>query len=86
MGFLVLEVLSKQDHLPIARAQVMGISHLSRSQPISGFYILLSATSEKLGELHVSGYKQLKVSFRVKIYIIRLLIFSSLSNFTNYPE
>lgn len=74
MGFLVLEVLSEQDHLPIARAQVMGISHLSRSQPISGFYVLLSATSEKLGELHVSGYKQLKISFRVKMHFMLFLI------------
>lgn len=63
MGFLVLEVLTKLDHLPIARAQVVGISHLSLSQPISGFYTLLSPTSKKLGELHVSGYKQLKDTF-----------------------
>ncbi|XP_029699383.1 C2 domain-containing protein 3 isoform X2 [Takifugu rubripes] len=54
MGFLVLEVLTKPDHLPIARAQVLGISHLSLSQPLNGFYSLLSPTSKKLGELHVS--------------------------------
>lgn len=74
MGFLVLEVLTKQDHLPIARAQVMGISYLSLSQPISGFYTLLSPTSKKLGELHVSGYKQLKVTLRVTIHFIPILI------------
>uniref|UniRef100_A0A3B5A3F2 C2 domain containing 3 centriole elongation regulator n=1 Tax=Stegastes partitus TaxID=144197 RepID=A0A3B5A3F2_9TELE len=55
MGSLVLEVLTKPDHLPIARAQVAGISRLSLSQPISGFYTLVSPTSEKLGELQVSG-------------------------------
>ncbi|XP_029302940.1 LOW QUALITY PROTEIN: C2 domain-containing protein 3 [Cottoperca gobio] len=54
MGSLVLEVLTKPDHLPIARAQVAGISRLSLSHPISGFYTLISPTSEKLGELQVS--------------------------------
>ncbi|XP_030600293.1 C2 domain-containing protein 3 isoform X2 [Archocentrus centrarchus] len=54
MGSLVLEVLTKPDHLPVARAQVAGISRLSLSQPISGFYTLVSPTSEKLGELQVS--------------------------------
>ncbi|MEQ2168122.1 hypothetical protein GOODEAATRI_011176 [Goodea atripinnis] len=54
MGSLVLEVLTKPDHLPIARAQVAGISRLSLSQPVSGFYTLVSPTSEKLGEVQVS--------------------------------
>uniref|UniRef100_A0A3P8SC49 C2 domain containing 3 centriole elongation regulator n=1 Tax=Amphiprion percula TaxID=161767 RepID=A0A3P8SC49_AMPPE len=54
MGSLVLEVLTKPDHLPIARAQVVGISRLTLSHPISGFYTLVSPTSEKLGELQVS--------------------------------
>lgn len=54
MGSLVLEVLTKPDHLPIARAQVAGISCLSLSHPVSGFYTLVSPTSEKLGELQVS--------------------------------
>uniref|UniRef100_A0A672GQS2 C2 domain containing 3 centriole elongation regulator n=1 Tax=Salarias fasciatus TaxID=181472 RepID=A0A672GQS2_SALFA len=54
MGSLVLEVLTKPDHLPIARAQVAGISRLSLSNPISGFYTLVSPTSDKLGELQVS--------------------------------
>uniref|UniRef100_A0A3Q1FIQ3 C2CD3 N-terminal C2 domain-containing protein n=1 Tax=Acanthochromis polyacanthus TaxID=80966 RepID=A0A3Q1FIQ3_9TELE len=55
MGSLVLEVLTKPDHLPIARAQVVGISRLTLSHPISGFYTLVSPTSEKLGELQVRG-------------------------------
>ncbi|XP_014858921.1 PREDICTED: C2 domain-containing protein 3 isoform X2 [Poecilia mexicana] len=54
MGSLVLEVLTKPNHLPVARAQVAGISRLSLSQPISGFYTLVSPTSEKLGEVQVS--------------------------------
>ncbi|CAI5693179.1 unnamed protein product [Oreochromis niloticus] len=54
MGSLVLEVLTKPDHLPVARAQVAGISRLSLSQSISGFYTLVSPTSEKLGELQVA--------------------------------
>lgn len=58
MGSLVLEVLTKLDHLPIARAQVAGISQLSLTQPIGGFYSLISPTSEKLGELQVRENKQ----------------------------
>uniref|UniRef100_A0A3B3ZK58 C2CD3 N-terminal C2 domain-containing protein n=1 Tax=Periophthalmus magnuspinnatus TaxID=409849 RepID=A0A3B3ZK58_9GOBI len=54
MGYIVLEVLTKPDHLPIARAQVAGIPRLSLSHPISGFYTLVSPTSEKIGELQVS--------------------------------
>ena len=54
MSSLVLEVLSNPDHLPIARAKVPGISRLSLSHPISGFYTLVSPTSEKLGELQAS--------------------------------
>ncbi|XP_054454467.1 C2 domain-containing protein 3 [Anoplopoma fimbria] len=54
MSSLVLEVLTKPDHLPIARAEVAGISRLSLSHPISGFYTLVSPTSEKLGEIQVS--------------------------------
>ncbi|KAJ3590477.1 hypothetical protein NHX12_008428 [Muraenolepis orangiensis] len=54
MGSLVLEVVTKLDHFPIARAQVAGISRLSLSHSISGFYTLVSPTSEKLGEIQVS--------------------------------
>ncbi|KAM9441766.1 C2 domain-containing protein 3 isoform 3-T3 [Salvelinus alpinus] len=54
MGSLVLEVLTKPEHLPIARAQVAGISCLSLSHSISGFFTLVSPMSEKLGELQVS--------------------------------
>ncbi|XP_051933692.1 C2 domain-containing protein 3 [Hippocampus zosterae] len=54
MGNLVLEVLSEQDHLPVARAQVQEISRLSRSHPITGFHTLVSPTSKKLGQLEVS--------------------------------
>nr|XP_057937037.1 C2 domain-containing protein 3 isoform X2 [Doryrhamphus excisus] len=54
MGSLVLEVLNRQDHLPMARAQVAEISRLSQLHTISGFYTLVSPTSKKLGELEVS--------------------------------
>lgn len=53
----MLDVLTKADHLPVARAQVAGISRLSLSHPISGFFTLVSPTSEKLGELQVSETK-----------------------------
>uniref|UniRef100_A0A8D2ZTY0 C2 domain containing 3 centriole elongation regulator n=1 Tax=Scophthalmus maximus TaxID=52904 RepID=A0A8D2ZTY0_SCOMX len=58
MGSLVLEVQTNPDHLPIARALVAGISSLSMSHPISGFYTLVSPTSEKLGELQVRKKKK----------------------------
>ncbi|XP_068122730.1 C2 domain-containing protein 3 [Hyperolius riggenbachi] len=54
MGALVLEVMTRLDHLPLGRAQISGISRLSPAQPISGFFTVVSPTSEKLGELQVS--------------------------------
>ncbi|KAL7831615.1 hypothetical protein AOLI_G00291630 [Acnodon oligacanthus] len=54
MGSLVLDVLTKPDHLPIARVQVAGIARLSLSHSINGFFTLVSPTSEKLGELQVT--------------------------------
>ncbi|XP_018424277.1 PREDICTED: C2 domain-containing protein 3 [Nanorana parkeri] len=54
MGALVLEVMTKLDHLPLSRAQINGISRLSPTHPISGFFTLVSPASEKLGELQVS--------------------------------
>ncbi|XP_078401326.1 C2 domain-containing protein 3 [Cetorhinus maximus] len=54
MGTLVLEVMAKPDHLPIGRVQINGISQLSPTYGISGFFTVISPTSEKLGELQVS--------------------------------
>ncbi|KAK9961888.1 hypothetical protein ABG768_007286 [Culter alburnus] len=54
MGSLVLDVLTKVDHLPIARAQIPGIARLSLSHSINGYFTLVSPTSEKLGELQVT--------------------------------
>nr|XP_023692829.1 C2 domain-containing protein 3 isoform X2 [Paramormyrops kingsleyae] len=54
MGTLVLEALSKMDHLPVARVQIPGIARLSLHHSISGLYTLVSPTTEKLGELQVS--------------------------------
>ncbi|KAJ1120347.1 hypothetical protein NDU88_008518 [Pleurodeles waltl] len=54
MGVLVLEVMTKADHLPIGRVQINGLSQLSPTHPIGGFFTVVSPTSEKLGELQVS--------------------------------
>ncbi|XP_078078487.1 C2 domain-containing protein 3 [Mustelus asterias] len=54
MGMLVLEVMAKPDHLPTGRVQINGISQLSPTYGISGFFTVISPTSEKLGELQVS--------------------------------
>ncbi|NXU17946.1 C2CD3 protein, partial [Pardalotus punctatus] len=54
MGVLVLEVLTKLDHLPLGRAQISRLSQLSPSHPIKGSFAVLSPTSDKLGELQVS--------------------------------
>ncbi|KAK2881256.1 hypothetical protein Q8A67_018524 [Cirrhinus molitorella] len=54
MGCLVLDVLTKVDHLPIARSQIPGIARLSLSHSINGYFTLVSPSSEKLGELQVT--------------------------------
>ncbi|XP_075449338.1 C2 domain-containing protein 3 [Ascaphus truei] len=54
MGALVLEIMTKPDHLPIGRVQINGIPQLSPTHPLSGFFTIVSPTSEKLGELQVS--------------------------------
>ncbi|KYO49081.1 C2 domain-containing protein 3 isoform C [Alligator mississippiensis] len=54
MGALVLEVITKPDHLPIGKVQINGLSQLSPSNPISGFFTIVSPTSEKLGEVQIS--------------------------------
>ncbi|NXN29676.1 C2CD3 protein, partial [Nycticryphes semicollaris] len=53
MGVLVLEVMTKLDHLPIGRVQITGLSQLSPSHPINGFFTIVSPKSDKLGELQV---------------------------------
>ncbi|KAM9019767.1 C2 domain-containing protein 3 [Ara ararauna] len=54
MGVLVLEVMTKLDHLSIGRTQITSLSQLSPSHPISGVFPIISPTSDKLGELQVS--------------------------------
>ncbi|NXD87629.1 C2CD3 protein, partial [Halcyon senegalensis] len=54
MGVLVLEVMTKLDHLPVGRVQITGLSQLSPSNPIQGVFTVVSPTSDKLGELQVS--------------------------------
>ncbi|NXB11281.1 C2CD3 protein, partial [Cnemophilus loriae] len=54
MGVLVLEVLTKLDHLPLGRAHITKLSQLSPSHPVKGSFAVVSPTSDKLGELQVS--------------------------------
>ncbi|XP_059564436.1 C2 domain-containing protein 3 isoform X3 [Myotis daubentonii] len=54
MAVLVLEVITKLDHLPIGRVQINGLAKLSPTQHINGFFNIVSPTSKKLGELQVS--------------------------------
>nr|XP_036882132.1 C2 domain-containing protein 3 isoform X1 [Manis javanica] len=54
MAVLVLEVITKLDHLPIGRAQISGLAQLSPTHHISGLFTIVSPTSKKLGELQVS--------------------------------
>ncbi|KAM9388373.1 C2 domain-containing protein 3 [Phaethornis superciliosus] len=54
MGVLVLEVMNKLDQLPVGKVEIPGLSQLSPSHPIKGFFTILSPTSDKLGELQVS--------------------------------
>lgn len=54
MAVLVLEVITKLDHLPIGRVQIGGLAKLSPTYHINGFFTIISPTSKKLGELQVS--------------------------------
>ncbi|XP_016063951.1 PREDICTED: C2 domain-containing protein 3 isoform X2 [Miniopterus natalensis] len=54
MAVLVLEVITKLDHLPIGRVQISGLAKLSPTHHINGFFSIISPTSKKLGELQVS--------------------------------
>ncbi|EPY83513.1 c2 domain-containing protein 3 [Camelus ferus] len=54
MAVLVLEVITKLEHLPIGRVQINGLAQLSPTHYISGFFTIVSPTSKKLGELQVS--------------------------------
>ncbi|XP_054020824.1 C2 domain-containing protein 3 [Dryobates pubescens] len=54
MAVLVLEVLTRPDHLPVGKVHITGLSQLSPSTPISGCFSIVSPTAEKLGELQVS--------------------------------
>ncbi|KAM5223563.1 C2 domain-containing protein 3 isoform 2-T2 [Hipposideros larvatus] len=54
MAVLVLEVITKLDHLPIGRVQISGLAKLSPIYHINGFFTIISPTSKKLGELQVS--------------------------------
>lgn len=55
MAVLVLEVITKLDHLPIGRVQISGLDQLSPTHHISGFFTIVSPTSKKLGELQVKN-------------------------------
>uniref|UniRef100_A0ABM5FVV2 C2 domain-containing protein 3 n=1 Tax=Pogona vitticeps TaxID=103695 RepID=A0ABM5FVV2_9SAUR len=54
MGALILEVMTKSDHLPIGQVQIGGLARLAPGHPISGFFTIVSPASEKMGELQVS--------------------------------
>uniref|UniRef100_A0A8C3VQR9 C2 domain-containing protein 3 n=1 Tax=Catagonus wagneri TaxID=51154 RepID=A0A8C3VQR9_9CETA len=54
MAVLVLEVITKLEHLPVGRVQISGLAQLSPTHHISGFFAIVSPTSKKLGELQVS--------------------------------
>ncbi|VTJ68362.1 Hypothetical predicted protein [Marmota monax] len=54
MAVLVLEVITKLDHLPIGKVQISGLAQLSPTHQINGFFTIVSPTSKKLGELQVS--------------------------------
>ncbi|XP_076810068.1 C2 domain-containing protein 3-like isoform X2 [Clavelina lepadiformis] len=64
MGSATFDVLSSPKSLPIGRVQVPGVGSLSSDNPIRGYFPIISASSRKLGELHVSmSFKSLKGAF-----------------------
>lgn len=54
MSVLVLEVITKLDHLPVGRVHINGLAQLSPTHHINGLFTIISPTSKKLGELQVS--------------------------------
>lgn len=54
MAVLVLEVITKLDHLPVGRVQISGLAQLSPTHQINGSFTIVSPMSKKLGELQVS--------------------------------
>ncbi|XP_076404425.1 C2 domain-containing protein 3 isoform X7 [Peromyscus maniculatus bairdii] len=54
MAVLVLEVITKLDHLPVGRVQINGLAQLSPTHQINGFFTIVSPASKKLGDLQVS--------------------------------
>lgn len=54
MAVLVLEVITKFDHLPVGRVHISGLTQLSPTHQINGFFTIVSPASRKLGELQVS--------------------------------
>ncbi|XP_070329363.1 C2 domain-containing protein 3 isoform X4 [Odocoileus virginianus] len=54
MAVLVLEVITKLEHLPVGRVQISGLAQLSPTHHIDGFFTIVSPASKKLGELQVS--------------------------------
>uniref|UniRef100_A0A8C2N016 C2 domain-containing protein 3 n=1 Tax=Cricetulus griseus TaxID=10029 RepID=A0A8C2N016_CRIGR len=54
MAVLVLEVITKLDHLPVGKVQISGLAQLSPTHQINGFFTIVSPASKKLGELQVS--------------------------------
>lgn len=56
MAVLVLEVITKSDHLPVGRVQISGLAQLSPTHQISGVFTIVSPASKKLGELQVKMF------------------------------
>ncbi|XP_055971959.1 C2 domain-containing protein 3 [Sorex fumeus] len=54
MSVLVLEVITKLDHLPVGRVHINGLAQLSPTHHINGLFAIISPTSKRLGELQVS--------------------------------
>nr|XP_023394722.1 C2 domain-containing protein 3 isoform X3 [Loxodonta africana] len=54
MAVLVLDIITRLDHLPVGRVQISGLAQLSPTHQINGFFTIVSPTSRKLGELEVS--------------------------------
>nr|XP_045001121.1 C2 domain-containing protein 3 isoform X2 [Jaculus jaculus] len=54
MAVLLLEVVTRLDHLPVGRVQIGGLAQLSPTHQINGLFTIVSPASKKLGELQVS--------------------------------
>uniref|UniRef100_F7AQD6 C2 domain-containing protein n=1 Tax=Ciona intestinalis TaxID=7719 RepID=F7AQD6_CIOIN len=78
MGSVTFDIQASPKSLPIGRVQVPGISSLSASNPIRGFFPIISSSSRKMGELHITmSFKPVRGAYDICLFKLFFLIHRS---------